>query len=215
MKEVLKPYCAMAEMLGQTLGADCEVVLHDRDTPEHSVVYVVNGAVTGRRVGDSFDHLIRQVILSEERQGDFVANYYFTAQNGKLIRSSTLLIKSPAGRLEGALCINLDMSRITGQLEFLQSFLPDAPRGGGEKAPDENQTVTQMITGLIDNILSGCEAQALSREQKLEKIRFMDEKGVFLMKGSIEQVAGRLGISTVTVYSYLDVIRGKRRKGKQ
>ena len=68
-----------------------------------------------------------------------------------------------------------------------------------------------MIAGLIDSILSGCALQTLSREQKLEKIRFMDEKGVFLVKGSIDQVAEKLGVSTVTVYSDLDVIRGKRK----
>jgi predicted transcriptional regulator YheO len=41
-------------------------------------------------------------------------------------------------------------------------------------------------------------------------ICFMDEKGVFLVKGAIEKVAASMGLSKVTIYSYLDEIRGKK-----
>ncbi len=43
-----------------------------------------------------------------------------------------------------------------------------------------------------------------------KKIRFMDEKGLFLMKGSVEKAAEKLGVGKVTIYSYLDEVRGKR-----
>ena len=35
-------------------------------------------------------------------------------------------------------------------------------------------------------------------------------KGIFLMKGSIEKAAEKLGVNKVTIYSYLDEVRGKR-----
>ena len=38
----------------------------------------------------------------------------------------------------------------------------------------------------------------------------MDSRGVFLVKGAIDRVAEKLQISKVTVYSYLDEVRGKR-----
>ena len=44
-------------------------------------------------------------------------------------------------------------------------------------------------------------------EDKLDLIQFMDDKGVFLIKGAIDKVAERLNISKVTVYSYLDKIK--------
>ena len=77
IKKELRPYIPLAQMLVQTLGADCEVVLHDLDNPAHSVVYVENPSVTGRKVGESFDQLVRQVILSDDLKENFVANYYF------------------------------------------------------------------------------------------------------------------------------------------
>ena len=193
MRPIFLPYVSIADMLTQTFGSDCEVVLHDLNDPEHSVVYVSNGTVTGRRPGDSFDQL--------------EANYYFTAPNGKRIRSSTVFIRDADGRLEGALCINLDTTRLTQQIAYLQSFLPDRPK---PKQPPQSEHISVMIENLMDNILSGCDVQSLSREARIAKVRFMDEKGVFLMKGSIEKAAEKLGVNKVTIYSYLDEARGKR-----
>ena len=133
IRPALAPYVPLARMLAQTFGQDCEVVLHDLDCPEHSVVHVENPSVTGRKVGQSFDQLVRQVILSNELKEDFVANYYFTAPNGKRIRSSTLLIRDGDGRLTGALCLNLDTTRLTQQIAYLQS-LPPQPRDAGTGA---------------------------------------------------------------------------------
>ena len=213
VKPALMPYVPIAQLLVQTFGADCVVVLHDLDCPSHSVVYVENPSVTGRKVGDSFDQLVRQVILSDELKEDFVANYYFTAPNGKRIRSSSLLIKDADGHLTGALCINLDTTRVTEQIAFLQSFLPAAPQSTGktetEAAPAPSH-VSVMIENLMDKILADCDAKNLSRDERIRRIRFMDEKGLFLMKGSVERAAEKLGVGKVTIYSYLDEVRGKR-----
>lgn len=213
IKKELLPYIPVAQMLVQTLGPDCEVVLHDLDKPAHSVVYVENPTVTDRKVGESFDQLVKQVILSDDLKENFVANYYFTAPNGKYIRSSSLLIKDETGHLTGAMCINLDTTKLTQSLAFLQALLPPAP----EKKPPEQKTqaaagahVSVMIENLMDNILGDGDVQSLTRDERLEKIRFMDEKGLFLMKGSVEKAAEKLGVGKVTIYSYLDEVRGKR-----
>ena len=76
---------------------------------------------------------------------------------------------------------------------------------------DESLNVKQMIVSLIDNILDDCnDPQDLSRDEKIKKVRFMDNKGIFLMKGSVELVAEKIGVNKVTIYSYLDTVRGKR-----
>ena len=210
IKKELQPYIPLAQMLVQTLGPDCEIVLHDLDDPAHSVVYVENPSVTGRKVGESFDQLVRQVILSDDLKESFAANYYFTAPNGKYIRSSSLLIKDEAGHLTGAMCINLDTTKLAQSLDFLQSLLPPAPRKQTAPEAGQNEHVSVMIENLMDNILGGADTKRLSRDGRLEKIRFMDEKGLFLMKGSIEKAAEKLGVGKVTIYSYLDEVRGKR-----
>lgn len=37
----------------------------------------------------------------------------------------------------------------------------------------------------------------------------MQERGIFQVKGAIDQVAKKLGINRVTVYSYLDELKKK------
>lgn len=226
MRVFLEQYIPLAEMLVQTFGQDVEVVLHDLTIPERSVVYVANASVTGRKLGDSFDQLVRQVILSARLQDNFVANYYFTAANGKFIRSSTLLLRDTNNKLQGALCINIDTTKITEQIEWLQAQLPgmqqytnrvrtdiaqadDLKSEDGLEA-DDSQNIVAMVTAIIDNILKGSLPEMLTREERVAKIKFMDAKGIFLMKGSIELVAEKLGVNKVTVYSYLDEARGKR-----
>lgn len=210
---LLDSYVPLADMLVKTFGPECEVVLHDLTVPEKSVIYVANGTVTGREVGQSFEQLIKQVILSKNFRDDYAANYFFTAPNGKLIRSSTFLLRDEKQKLIGALCINVDTTRMQRQMEYLKRFLPQEEALGSDIAQgitDDGVHVFQMVETLIDNIIGQQEPAKMTRGEKIQKISFMEEKGIFLMKGSVEMVAQKMGISTVTVYSYLDVVRGKR-----
>ena len=215
MKSVLARYVPIANMLTNTFGADCEVVIHDLDDPVHSVVYVSNNTVTNRRIGDSFDQLVRQVLLSSDLKEDYVANYYFTAANGKRIRSSTVLIKDDNGHLEGAVCINLDTTRIAQHIAFLNSFLPtqvEQVETIESPATQDNASdnIVTMIDNLMDRIIGNDNVQSMTRDERIAKVRFMDSKGIFLMKGSVDKAAEKLRVNKVTIYSYLDEARGKR-----
>lgn len=59
----LTPYLAVAELIARTFP-DAEVVLHDMAMPQHSVIYVANGNVTGRKVGQTFHHLIEKAVFA-------------------------------------------------------------------------------------------------------------------------------------------------------
>lgn len=209
MNPKLKSYIPVADMIARTWGAECEVVLHDVADPEHSVVYVVNGHVTGREIGQSFEHFAKSAMEQGDTNEDFVANDFFR-KKGKLIRTSSAMIRDDEGKLIGALCINIDMTKMLQQAEYIQSFLPQVKEKPTVKKDVSPDRVEDMVFSLIDNILADCETSALSREERIAKIHFMDTRGIFQLKGSIEQVAERLGVNKVTVYSYLDEVRGKR-----
>lgn len=206
----------MADMIAMTFGRDCEVVLHDLENPQHSVVYVANNTVTGRKVGESFSQLVTDVILSDGLKEGFVANYYFKTDDGKTVRSSTMLLYDDQNKLAGAMCINIDTTRITKAISVLNEFLPaekkDQILSEGYEDKDESSMddpdVRQMVKSLIDNIMGEDRSEHMTREDRLEKLRFMDEKGIFLMKGAVDLVAGELGVNRVTVYGYLNEIRG-------
>ena len=47
------------------------------------------------------------------------------------------------------------------------------------------------------------------RAQKQTAVRILDERGAFLLRKSIEDVADLIGVSRITVYNYLSTIRGE------
>ena len=209
MNPLLKTYFPIADIIAGTFGSSCEVVVHDLSQPVSSVVYVVNEQVTGRRIGQSFDHLVKQVLLNKDFKDDRVTNYMFATQDGKKIKSSSALIRDGSGEVIGMLCINCDISVGLKMQEQLAVFLgTDIQEVIAEK--DVGQDVMEVIAELILKIIGTTDVNNLTRKKSVEIVKFMDEKGIFLVKGAIDKVAALMGVSRVTIYSYLDEAKGKR-----
>lgn len=242
----LRPWRTAADLIGRVGGASCEVVLHDLADPVHSVVYVVNGVITNRRVGQGFRHLIVEMLYSaaeKEGGGDLLKDWWFRHE-GRLIRCVTQLIRNESGELIGALCVNQDVTDDLQVFDRLKTLLPGlagvspameaegpvgeavsaAPPGASRDAPVEPPTaadhpviapkesilsaVQRLIDGIVAGRAAGPEGAApRTRAERLELLAFMDERGVFLVKGALEHAALRLGVSKVTLYSDLDQLR--------
>lgn len=70
------------------------------------------------------------------------------------------------------------------------------------------KTVYAMIDRMTERVRAGRSSSAvLTREERLPLVRFMDTRGVFLVKGALDYAAERLGVSKVTLYSALDLLR--------
>lgn len=52
----------------------------------------------------------------------------------------------------------------------------------------------------------GSRVSEMDRSQKQMAIRLLDERGAFLLRGAAEDVASWMGVSKVTIYSYLNAI---------
>ncbi|PUF26991.1 hypothetical protein DAX92_26745 [Salmonella enterica subsp. enterica] len=50
-KRILESWRSVAGMLGRLLGKQCEAVLHSLEDLQHSVIFIVNGNITGRGIG--------------------------------------------------------------------------------------------------------------------------------------------------------------------
>ncbi len=203
MNSILKNYIPAAEAISQTIGSFCEVVIHDLTKPQNSVVYVTKNNVTGRKPGQSFEHLVKQVLLNKNFKNDFLANYYFETNNKKF-KSSSSLIRNSKKEVIGMLCINIDIGQILPLKDFLNNVI------NIEQDADINQEleeVNTIIDKLITNIIGKKDLSGNNRRQNIELIRFIESKGIFLVKGAIEKVAKAMNVSKVTIYSYLDEIK--------
>ncbi|WML33044.1 PAS domain-containing protein [Clostridium sp. OS1-26] len=202
----LEKFIPTANLIAKTFGKNCEVVIHDLSTPQNSVVYAVNNHVTGREVGQSFDHLVKDVLLSKEFHEDYTANYKFITGDGREIKSSTALIRDSKGKVIGALCINYDLEIMRNFQGFLEDFM-SVKQEKTEEDVEPFDNVIEIVDDLTDKIINTNDVDTLKRKDKIDLIKFMDKKGIFLIKGAIEKVAEKLNISKVTVYSYLDEIK--------
>ncbi len=75
-------------------------------------------------------------------------------------------------------------------------------------------TRREDLHGAVDRIINAVESQMggalgeLPREKKQAAVRILDEQGVFLIRKSVETVAEAMGVSRITIYNYLNAIRG-------
>lgn len=210
----LKSYIPLADMISESFGNKCEVVIHDLSTPQNSVVYVSNGYITDRRIGQSFDHLIKDVLLSKDFKNDYKANYTFQLKNGKNIKSSTSLIRDENDVVIGAFCMNFEIDEFIKMQSFLNIFLSENINVSKEldvPTIDSFDNVSEIIDNLIDNTIGDIDVTGMRRSDNIELLTFMYDKGIFLTKGSIDKVANKLQVSPVTIYSYLDEIKKKRK----
>lgn len=53
----------------------------------------------------------------------------------------------------------------------------------------------------------GVQPERMNKSERLKMIADLDESGIFLIKGAVDTVAGALGISSPTVYRYLQSVR--------
>ncbi|MCK1995177.1 transcriptional regulator [Peribacillus muralis] len=211
IKKVLESFIPIAKSTAKMFGPNCEVVIHDLTNPTASVMFTVNNHVTGRAIGQSFDHLVKTVLQSEDFKEDYLAGYTFVTEDKRTIRSSTSLIRDSKQKVIGAFCLNFDVEALNQMQQFMNSFLPThvEVQEHETKSDDDMENVEGIVDQLIQQIIQNSVHPVMKRHEKIELIRFMDEKGIFLMKGSVEKVASLLGISKVTVYSYLDEIKNK------
>ena len=213
-KHILESYIPLAKSTAKMFGPNCEVVIHDLTNPQASVMFTVNNHVTGREVGQSFDHLVKTVLKSKDFKEDHLAGYTFMTSDKRTIRSSTTLIRDSEHKVIGAFCINFDVEALNQMQHFMNTFLP-IPLSTPENrttTDDEVENVEEIVDQLIKQMIKNSIHPVMKRHEKIELVKFMDEKGIFLMKGSVEKVAALLGISKVTVYSYLDEIKTKSSK---
>ncbi|MCI3274253.1 transcriptional regulator [Streptomyces cylindrosporus] len=193
--------------IAATFGPVCEVVLHDYRRPEKSVVAVA-GSVTGRAVGGAMSEIGMRVLARGDEAADEL-NYVTRTGAGKLLKASTMVLRDSGGAVFGALCVNVDVTAV-GEAHALLGALAGL---GASAAEAPVTTFGNDIDSVVDAVLDAHHLgrhrawAALDRTERLDLFRSLDGHGVFAVRRAVEQVAGRLGISRASAYSYLSQAR--------
>lgn len=207
-------YKQIVPFLGEALGANCKVVLFDLTEKEEQVIAIANGTLDGKGIGAPLTDLARSIIKKGTwKQQDYITNFLGRTRDGQLLRSSNYFIKEN-GRLVGMLCINInvepfqsisrDILRLSGLPE---DFFTISPKDIEVEQLSETITnVAETTRFTIHDLYGQIEADRLTQAEKLEIVKALKKKDIFLIKGSVSQVASALKCSEASIYRYLSTI---------
>lgn len=211
----VRSYLPLVDFLAEVAGPFSEVVLHDVCNQEHSLVAIRNEQLSGRKVGAPMTDFASQILLQGEHNGrNFITNYLGKAgSSGKFLKSSTYFIRDDDGKIIGMLGINTDLSpfwetrQIMGQILSLDDGVGEDDAADRDAPAQENPrpTIRGMVYGVMDEILNAraVDPSRMTTEEKREIVEELNEKGVFLLKGTVAEAARRLDVSEQTIYRYL------------
>ncbi|WP_394620648.1 transcriptional regulator [Lentzea sp. JNUCC 0626] len=193
----------VVEAIAATFGRSCEVVLHDYRDQERSVVAVA-GSVTGRQAGDAMSEIGLRVLAAGDDARTEVG-YVTRAQDGRVLRCTTVPLRDGDGTLIGALCINIDVSAINRATGVLADLLGLAPQEKPVASTNFSGDLDQVVDSLIERAerAHAVPVASLGREERLRLVRELNDAGVFALRGAPGRVAQRLGISRTGLYNDL------------
>lgn len=198
----------VAAVLVQTMGRNCEVAIHDFIKLPHSLIHI-EGNITKRKPGAPITDL---VIRALRREGDSVAdipNYQNITKAGRVLKSSTSFIRNEAGKVIGAFCVNFDITEYLNSISMLDDFVkingPDDARNEETFASTLSETIESLMEREISN--AGKQPSTMTKEEKVQLVEALEFQGAFLLKGAVNYVAHKLGVTKFTIYSYLKEVR--------
>ena len=197
----------VAAGIAAQFGSNCEVVVHDLSRhPDHSIVEIVNGHVTGRKVGDGASHVVIEQLQTNDPEPKDHLCYLTKTPDGKILKSSTVYIRNSKGKVSAIFSINYDISKLL----MVESAVRDLISTGEETQQTEPEKIVN-INDLLDDLIEqsvalvGKPVALMNKDDKVKAIRFLNQNGAFLVTKSGDKIAKYFGISKYTLYSYIDV----------
>ena len=235
--EMIRLFSSLVYFLGKVLGPDYEVTLYDLDAGANAVIAIANGRISGQTIGAPLPETVQAMLRQGQCEGgDYVLNFASRLQTtGKVIRSSTMLIRDTAGQPVGMLGINFDDSRflslsnrildlihpynfIEEQYETTEVSTADLTKPAdavGRPLPKEN--IFDDVSSMIQEIFTEASrsltvpADRLTQDERMIFIAQLKKQGMFRLKGSVQYTAENLGCSQASIYRYLSKLKSENK----
>ena len=198
----------IAHGLAIQFGPSCEVLIHDlQGDLDTSLVYIENGTITNRHVGDGPSHVVLDVLNYDDgSEGRF--GYLTKTKDGRILKSSTMYIRDDNGNIDYLLGINQDITEFVMMHRSLESLI-----GIGQAENGTVEKITTSVSELLDDLLLEAErlvgkpGPLMNKVERLKAISYLNEKGAFLISKSSEKIAEYFNISKFTLYSDLNTVK--------
>ena len=203
-REILEHYVKAGEVIAEMFAPYLEVIIHDLQTPEHSIIAIFNNHITGRKIGDGTSDIGYKKL--EDELPDKIVNYNNQSPSGSDLKSSSLTIRNKDDEIIGSMGLNFDLSSFVNIKEFFEMFtktftldnLPKQEEFFMWSVKDEIQQALNKF--IISNDLQG---KVLNRKDKLNVVGHMKKEGHINKKGAISILSELLAITRPTLYKYI------------
>jgi predicted transcriptional regulator YheO len=189
------------QAVADLLHPHVEVVLHDleRDT----IVRLWNG-FSNRRPGDPS---LLSELPGDPSRGSVLGPYEKVTADGRRLTSITVVVQDDAANAAGLLCINLDRSPLDHIIDALGALAspPVTPRPAALFERDWREQIALSADEWCRE--HGVRRDALTRRDRVEIVRILDDRDLFATKNAAIHVATALGVSRATVYQLLREVR--------
>ena len=190
----------MAEMFAPNL----EVIIHDLQTPEHSIIAIFNNHITGRKIGDGTSDIGYKKL--EDELPDKIVNYNNQSPSGSDLKSSSLTIRNRDDEIIGSMGLNFDLSSFVNIKEFLEMFtetftLDNLPKREEFFMWSVKDEIQQALNKYIAS--HHLQGKVLNRKDKLNVVFYMKKEGHINKKGAISILSEMLAITRPTLYKYI------------
>jgi predicted transcriptional regulator YheO len=202
-KQILDSVKPIVDGIAAFMGENCEVTLHSFERLDASVIHIANSHITGRGVGSPITDLGMKILReSADTNRDFTDCYYSKTTDGKTLRSITIMIRNPAGKPVGMMCINLNME--ASLLSIINTM--SIPQAENSETPENFvANLDELIkTTLRETIAAINRHNDIPNHEKNKTIVCeLIRKGIFDIRGAIDIVARDLSVSRYTIYNYI------------
>jgi predicted transcriptional regulator YheO len=206
--QILDSVKPIVDGIAAFMGENCEVVLHSFESLDCSVIHIANDHISGRGLGSPITDLGMKILReSAEARRDLTDCYYSKTTDGKTLRSITIMIRNPAGKPVGMLCINLNMDAP------LRSILNTLAVPQTENPGNFMANLDELIKTTLRETIAAINRHNDIPNREKNKIIVCEliKKGMFDIRGAIDIVARELSVSRYTIYNY---IRGHKSSQK-
>jgi predicted transcriptional regulator YheO len=218
--EKLSKYIPVVHFIAEIIGKNCEVVLHDISKPDNSIVEIANGHISGRKVNGPITDLALKILKDKNYvENSYICNYESIGKGNKTFRSSSYFIKDDQNEIIGMICVNVDLTDLLKARSVLDDavMIANLNNHGEQPKPALNlhvkesfeDNIEDLLLSLIKGVLSESDIEPgrMSPNEKMDIVRKLNDKGVFLLKGGVSEVARHLDASEATIYRYLNKIK--------
>jgi predicted transcriptional regulator YheO len=201
-KVLLASYKTTMEALGAYLGDAFELVLHDIDDLDHSIIKIINGSHSGRGEGAPITDLALDLLEKINRnKAERFSTYFSKSKYGKPVKSITMAIFGEQDRVIGLLCINMYLdSPITS---LLQSFTMNTHMEFVSEnfITDSDELVSRALERVKKEVMEDAAVPPSLKNKEI--ITLLYYQGIFKMKNAIKTISADLHISKNTVYMHI------------